>query len=158
MTIKVFGHKSPDTDSTGSPIIWEWYLNECRGTPAEARLLGEPNTEALFVLNRWNLDEVEVVPVPGAHGAGMRIDGGIFYTTNLPGGGPGGLVTLDARDHAVLGTTDTPFPVPHNIALTPFGRKIYVTHSGSTADKVTVYTAGFSSPVPVYLGERLQRT
>ena len=59
MTIKVFGHKSPDTDSTGSPIIWAWYLNECRGTPAEARLLGEPNSEALFVLSRWELDKPE---------------------------------------------------------------------------------------------------
>ena len=37
MTIKVFGHKSPDTDSTGSPLIWAWYLSEVRGTPAEAR-------------------------------------------------------------------------------------------------------------------------
>ncbi|MEM8803622.1 MAG: manganese-dependent inorganic pyrophosphatase [Pseudomonadota bacterium] len=61
MTIKVFGHKSPDTDSTGSPIIWAWYLNECRDTPAEARLLGQPNTEALFVLNRWELDKPEVL-------------------------------------------------------------------------------------------------
>jgi len=61
MTIKVFGHKSPDTDSTGSPIIWAWYLNECRDTPAEARLLGQPNTEALFVLNRWNLDKPELL-------------------------------------------------------------------------------------------------
>ena len=59
MTIKVFGHKSPDTDSTGSPIIWAWYLTECRGTPAEARLLGEPNSEALFVLSRWGLDKPE---------------------------------------------------------------------------------------------------
>ena len=42
--IKVFGHTSPDTDSTGSPIIWAWYLNECRKTPAEAVLQGEPNT------------------------------------------------------------------------------------------------------------------
>ena len=56
MTIKVFGHKSPDTDSTGSPVIWAWYLNECRGVPAEPRLLGEPNTEAQFVLRHWNLD------------------------------------------------------------------------------------------------------
>jgi inorganic pyrophosphatase/exopolyphosphatase len=30
MTIKVFGHKSPDTDSTGSPIIWAWYLTQMR--------------------------------------------------------------------------------------------------------------------------------
>jgi manganese-dependent inorganic pyrophosphatase len=59
MTIKVFGHKSPDTDSTGSPIIWAWYLNECRRTPAEPRLLGEPNSEALFVLKRWGFDKPE---------------------------------------------------------------------------------------------------
>ena len=59
MTIKVFGHKSPDTDSTGSPLIWAWFLNECRDTPAEARLLGEPNSEALFVLKRWGFDKPE---------------------------------------------------------------------------------------------------
>jgi len=59
MTIKVFGHKSPDTDSTGSPIIWAWYLNACRGIDAEARLLGEPNSEALFMLKRWELDKPE---------------------------------------------------------------------------------------------------
>jgi manganese-dependent inorganic pyrophosphatase len=61
MTIKVFGHKSPDTDSTGSPIIWAWYLNDILGKPAEARLLGEPNSEALFMLSRWNLDKPEVI-------------------------------------------------------------------------------------------------
>ncbi|MCR9149527.1 MAG: manganese-dependent inorganic pyrophosphatase [Rhodobacteraceae bacterium] len=59
--IKVFGHKSPDTDSTGSPIIWAWYLTEVKGTPAKPVLLGEPNTEAAFVLKRWNLDKPEIV-------------------------------------------------------------------------------------------------
>ena len=29
MTTLVFGHKSPDTDSTGSPLIWAWYLSKC---------------------------------------------------------------------------------------------------------------------------------
>ena len=57
MTIYVFGHTSPDTDSTGSPLIWAWYLSEVQGTPAEARLLGEPNTEAAFVLDHWGLDK-----------------------------------------------------------------------------------------------------
>lgn len=61
MTIKVFGHKGPDTDSTGSPIIWAWYLNEVRGVAAEAKLLGEPNTEAAFVLKRWNLEKPEII-------------------------------------------------------------------------------------------------
>ena len=37
--IKVFGHTSPDTDSTGSPIVWAWYLNEIRQTPAKPVLL-----------------------------------------------------------------------------------------------------------------------
>jgi len=55
MTTLVFGHKSPDTDSTGSPIIWAWYLTEVKGTPAEPRLLGEPNTEAAFMLTHWDL-------------------------------------------------------------------------------------------------------
>ena len=58
MTIQVFGHKSPDTDSTGSPIIWAWYLSQVRGQPAEPRLQGEPNTEAAFVLNRWGLNRL----------------------------------------------------------------------------------------------------
>ncbi len=61
MTIQVFGHKSPDTDSTGSPIIWAWYLNEVNGTPAEAKLLGEPNTEAAWLLNRWDLPKPAII-------------------------------------------------------------------------------------------------
>ena len=40
MTTLVFGHKSPDTDSTGSPILWAWYLKEVKGIDAEAVLLG----------------------------------------------------------------------------------------------------------------------
>ncbi|WP_425043411.1 manganese-dependent inorganic pyrophosphatase [Primorskyibacter sp. S87] len=61
MTMQVFGHKSPDTDSTGSPIIWAWYLNEVKGIAAEPKLLGEPNTEATFMLERWNLDKPEII-------------------------------------------------------------------------------------------------
>ena len=61
MTIQVFGHKAPDTDSTGSPIIWAWYLSQIKGMPAQAKLLGEPNTEAAFVLARWNLTKPEII-------------------------------------------------------------------------------------------------
>tara|TARA_R110002020_G_scaffold358559_7_gene570984 strand:+ start:28241 stop:29161 length:921 start_codon:yes stop_codon:yes gene_type:complete len=61
MTTLVFGHRSPDTDSTGSPIIWAWYLNTVKGVEAKPVLLGEPNTEALFMLERWNLDKPEII-------------------------------------------------------------------------------------------------
>ena len=61
MDLQVFGHQSPDTDSTGSPIIWSWYLNEKKGLPAVPKLLGEPNTEALFVLDRWGFVKPEII-------------------------------------------------------------------------------------------------
>ncbi|WP_166416736.1 manganese-dependent inorganic pyrophosphatase [Cochlodiniinecator piscidefendens] len=61
MTIKVFGHKAPDTDTTGSALIWAWYLSEIKGTPAQAKLLGEPNTEAAFVLEKWSFDKPEII-------------------------------------------------------------------------------------------------
>ena len=61
MTTLVFGHKSPDTDSTGSPIIWAWYLSEVKGVPAKPVLLGEPNTEAAFVLRHWGLTKPEII-------------------------------------------------------------------------------------------------
>ena len=56
MTTLVFGHKSPDTDSTGSAIIWSWFLAHHEPGAAEARVLGTPNTEAQFVLKRWGFD------------------------------------------------------------------------------------------------------
>lgn len=61
MTTLVLGHKSPDTDSTGSPLIWAWYLSEVKNTPAKAVLLGAPNTEAAFVLRHWGLDQPEII-------------------------------------------------------------------------------------------------
>ncbi len=61
MTTLVFGHTNPDTDSTGSPIIWAWYLDKIKNTPAKAMLQGEPNTEALFVLDYWKLDKPEIM-------------------------------------------------------------------------------------------------
>ena len=105
------------------------------------------------LLDRTTLEIVGEIPVPGAHGAGMRRDGRVFYTTNLPGGGANGLFAIDTRTNTVIGSADTPYPVPHNIALNRQGSKLYITHSGGTADKVTVYTASKHHPVPVLAGE-----
>jgi manganese-dependent inorganic pyrophosphatase len=61
MTTLVFGHKSPDTDSTGSPLIWAWYLNEVKGVDAKPVLLGAPNTEAAFVVEKWGFETPEII-------------------------------------------------------------------------------------------------
>src|SRR3954469_8505766 len=55
--IKVFGHKSPDTDTTGSALLWAWYLNNHTTTPAEAYVLGELNKETQFMLKRWGVGQ-----------------------------------------------------------------------------------------------------
>ncbi|WP_411891474.1 manganese-dependent inorganic pyrophosphatase [Yoonia sp. SDW83-1] len=60
MTTLVFGHKAPDTDSTGSPLIWEWFLNHT-GIDAKAVLLGKPNTEAEFVAKKWGFTLPDVI-------------------------------------------------------------------------------------------------
>lgn len=108
-------------------------------------------SDIVTLLDRDTLAHVDDIPVPGAHGAGMRLDGRVFYTTNLPGGGPHGLVAIDTASNSVIGAVDTPYPVPHNIALTKQGDKLYVTHSGGAAQTVSVYTASADAPVPVYL-------
>lgn len=54
--IKVFGHQSPDTDATGSAIIWAWYLSERTGKDATPYVLGELNKETAFVLSRWGVE------------------------------------------------------------------------------------------------------
>ena len=78
------------------------------------------NSNSVIVLNRSTLSQVTSIPIPGAHGAAMTLDGSTFYTTNFSGGGTAGLWTIDTSTNTVEGNpVDTPFAVPHNIALNP---------------------------------------
>ncbi len=84
----------------------------------------------------------------------MPINGMTFYTTNLPGGGTDALFAIDTQSLEVVGApVDSPYPVPHNIALTPDGRKLYLTHSGAASDKVTVYRTNSVTGLPALVGE-----
>jgi len=109
MTILVLGHKSPDTDSTGSPLAWAWYLSEIKGTPARAVLLGEPNTEALFVLNHWDLQKPEIITdiAPGTPV--------VIVDTNNPAELPKDINAADIRGiidhHKLVGGLETKGPI-----------------------------------------------
>jgi manganese-dependent inorganic pyrophosphatase len=108
MTTLVFGHKSPDTDSTGSPIAWAWYLTHT-GTPAEARLLGAPNTEAAFVLRHWGLDQPAIL---GDVAKGQRV---VIVDTNNPAELPAGINDADIAGiidhHMLVGGLKTAAPI-----------------------------------------------
>ncbi len=93
------------------------------------------------------------VPAPGAHGTAMAPDAKTFYTTNTPGDGTDGIIAIDTETNEVVGTTDTPFPTPHNIEIVPEGDKLYLTHSGERANRVSVYTLSPDERVPVLAGD-----
>jgi manganese-dependent inorganic pyrophosphatase len=60
-TVKVFGHFSPDTDATGSAILYAWYLNTHTGIKATPYVLGQLNKETQFVLSKWGIAEPELL-------------------------------------------------------------------------------------------------
>lgn len=109
MTTLVFGHKSPDTDSTGSPIIWSWYLNQIKGVEAKPVLLGEPNTEALFVLERWSLDKPDILTDLAADTPVVIVD------TNNPAELPDAINDADIQGiidhHKLVGGLETKGPI-----------------------------------------------
>jgi len=59
--LKVIGHINPDTDSTVSPIVYAWFLNEYKQISAKPYLSGEPNKEALYVLNKFQFEKPEIL-------------------------------------------------------------------------------------------------
>ena len=109
MTTLVFGHKSPDTDSTGSPLIWAWYLNEIKGEPAKAVLLGQPNTEAAFVLERWSQSTPDIISEVEP---GQRC---VIVDTNNPAELPAAINDADVVQiidhHKLVGGLETKGPI-----------------------------------------------
>ncbi|TYB89120.1 manganese-dependent inorganic pyrophosphatase [Oceaniovalibus sp. ACAM 378] len=130
MTTLVFGHKSPDTDSTGSPIIWAWYMTEVLGNPAEPRLLGEPNTEAAFMLTRWSLDKPVIISQVSAADKVVLVD------TNNPAELPAGIndadITAIIDHHKLVGGLETKGPI--DITIRPLACTATIMHDLMGAD------------------------
>ncbi len=113
--IKIFGHQAPDTDATASALIWAWYLNEIKQKPATAYVLGEPNTEAAFVLTRWGFETPEILT--GIE-AGEKV---VIVDTNNPAELFPSISDADIRQvidhHALAGGLTTKGPI--NITIRP---------------------------------------
>lgn len=134
MTTQVFGHKSPDTDSTGSPIIWAWYLNEIKGEAAQPVLLGEPNTEAAFMLTHWGLDKPEII-ADVAEGAPV-----VIVDTNNPAELPASINSADIRaiidHHKLVGGLETKGPIDITVRPLACTATIMVDLMGDDAAKM----------------------
>ena len=140
MTTLVFGHKSPDTDSTGSPILWAWYLNEVKGGDAEAVLLGEPNTEAAFMLERWDLPKPRIIADVDADQPCVIVD------TNNPAELPATINSADVQaiidHHKLVGGLETKGPIDITIRPLACTATIMVDLMGDDADKMPDWAKG----------------
>lgn len=123
MTTLVFGHKAPDTDSTGSPLIWEWFLNHT-GMDAKAALLGTPNTEATFVTDRWGFKLPDIIDDVAADQKCVVVD------TNNPAELPAGINAADViaiiDHHKLTGGLETKNPI--NITIRPLACTATIMH------------------------------
>ncbi len=112
--IKVFGHKAPDTDATGSAIIWSWFLGT-KDVEAKPYVLGTPNTEAAFVLERWGYETPALLEEVTADDMVVVVD------TNNPAELPDGIndsTIIEIIDHHMLvGGLKTSQPI--NITIAP---------------------------------------
>lgn len=128
MTTLVFGHKSPDTDTTGSAVVWAWYLNQS-GQAAEPVLLGEPNTEAAFVLQRWNTATPRIIDNVDAGQAVVIVD------TNNPAELPDGIndadITAIYDHHKLTGGLETKGPI--EITIKPLACAATILHDEMAA-------------------------
>lgn len=113
MTIKIFGHKGPDTDATCSALIWEWYLKDTRGKDAQAFVLEPPNSEAVFVLNRWGIDMPATLPTLTSDDEVVLVD------TNNPGELPENINDVNIAEvidhHQLAGGLKTKGPIKFTI-------------------------------------------
>ncbi|MEQ8643142.1 MAG: manganese-dependent inorganic pyrophosphatase [Marinovum algicola] len=140
MTTLVFGHKSPDTDSTGSPILWAWYLKDVKGIDAEAVLLGEPNTEAAFMLDRWNLPKPRIISDVEDGQACVIVD------TNNPAELPANVNGADVQaiidHHKLVGGLETKGPIDITVRPLACTATIMVDLMGEDADRMPDWAKG----------------
>ena len=140
MTTLVMGHKSPDTDSTGSPILWAWYLNEVKGQSAEAVLLGEPNTEAAFLLAKWDLPKPRIISDLDENQPCVIVD------TNNPAELPAGVNGADVQaiidHHKLVGGLETKGPIEITIRPLACTATIMIDLMGDDAAKMPDWAKG----------------
>lgn len=138
--IKVFGHKAPDTDSTGSAIIWAWYLNEVKGNRAEPILLGMPNTEATFMLKRWGFATPEII---SNLADGTQV---VVVDTNNPAELPDNINNTDILavidHHKLVGGLETKGPISITIRPTACTATIMHNLMGDDAARMPVAIKG----------------
>ncbi len=131
MSVKVFGHRSPDTDATASALVWAWYLNK-KGTDAKAYVLGTPNTETLFVLKHWGFEVPEILTAVTTEDKVAIVDTNnpaeLFDNINEA------QIVQIIDHHKLVGGIETPAPI--EICIKPLASSASVMYTLMTAAEI----------------------
>ena len=103
------------------------------------------NTNQVLTLNGENLEVLEDTPLDGAHGIFGTADENQLYITGINVAQLYSLMASDSQQNAPATTTSV--PIPHNVVTNFNGSKLFVTHSGGTADQVSIYEIVDNAPV-----------
>lgn len=106
--------------------------------------------DAIFILDAFDLSFVDMIDLNNAHGAITSTNSKRFYTTNISDNGVDAVFAIDTTTNTVLGSADSLNSVPHNLTLTPNGKKLYLTHSGPNNTVSIFETVKNSSPIFLY--------
>ncbi|MEM9757399.1 MAG: manganese-dependent inorganic pyrophosphatase, partial [Pseudomonadota bacterium] len=106
-------------------IVWAWYMNEVLGDAAEAVLLGEPNTEAAFMLRHWDIPKPRIIDDVAEGQPCVVVD------TNNPAELPASINAADIRaiydHHKLTGGLETKGPI--EITIRPLACTATILHS-----------------------------
>ena len=108
---------------------------------------------AVEIYDSSSLAFLSLISVPNAHGIGFGFRERWLYAVNIADGGPDAIYTIDTSTDTLVSPigVDTSTATPHNVAVTPNGRKLYLTHSDGTGTKVSVFSLGPPDGVPAFL-------
>ena len=116
MSLFVFGHKSPDTDSICSAISLA-YLKNKLGVEAKAYALEEPRKEAKFVLDYFKVEAPEVLPAGAIKGQDVALVDHNEVAQTADDIAEANLV--EVIDHHKIGCLSTDLPI--SVRIMPVG-------------------------------------
>ncbi|GAA5221554.1 YncE family protein [Membranihabitans marinus] len=112
--------------------------------PSNNRLYVPNQSGTLFVLDENDLSTIDSVSMAGSHGIYPSPDNKYLFITNLPGSQ---IFSFQTADNTIKGSAlGSDISVPHNITLNKAGSKAFITHSGGSANQVTVYNISDGTP------------
>lgn len=135
MPDKIFSYSTSNYAKTGEANVGKdphlFHL------PTSNKLFVPCQSGQLYTLNGSNLSLISNNAFEGAHGVFASPDQSTIFVTNISGQK---LYSINSSNSSINGTAvNAALATPHNIVINEAGNKMFVTHSGPTANNVSVY-------------------